>query len=463
MATISPAKTIGIRAVVFMILTSCLGIRWIPVAGSIGPAALIFWLLAALVFFVPLSLMIIELSLNYKDNGGIYLWTKEGLGRRIGFLSAWLYWINNIFYYPGLLTFVAVNIAYMCGRPDLASNKHFIFCVIVVFFWTAIVLNIRGINTLAKVTTLSGLFNFRLALFFIVAGFYYIMSHGVSATSFEPSNFVFHKDMIRNLSNFSILIFALAGVEVIPTFARSIDKPEKNMVRAIIVGGIILVGLYILGTVAINFVMSPKELSDVTGLVEALTALTHKLHWSMWVAKLLILSFVIVEFGSLNLWLIAPTIMFFHCAEPGVIPKWLQRINRNYVPVNALIFQGTMVTLIAGLTLYLPTVNAMYLVLILMATILYFTTYIFLVFAYLKLRHDNRLEKMILKKWQSKLAAYSVFTAVGLGLALSFVPGTDLITIRQIVVYELELLGGPFIFIGIGALIYSRRTLEKKD
>ncbi len=242
--TLSP-KTIGVRSVILMLLTTCLGIRWIIVAGSIGPSALIFWLLAALVFLLPLSLIIIELSLNYKgQNGGIYLWTKDGLGEKAGFLNAWLYWINNVFYYPGLLTFVAVNLTYVIGRPDLANNRHFIFLVVVVFFWTAILLNIKGIKWLAKVTSLAGLFNFRLALFVIIAGLYYIVCHGSSATSFAPQNFLPHPDIWRSLSNFSILIFALAGVELIPSFAKSIEKPEKNLVKAIVIGGILLVVLY---------------------------------------------------------------------------------------------------------------------------------------------------------------------------------------------------------------------------
>ena len=463
MLIILQPKTIGVRSVVLMLLTTCLGVRWIIVAGSIGPSALIFWLLAALVFLLPLSLIIIELSLNYKGkNGGIYLWTKDGLGEKAGFLNAWLYWINNVFYYPGLLTFVAVNFTYVFGRPDLANNRHFIFAVVVIFFWTAVILNIKGIKWLTKVTSLSGLFNFRLALFIVIAGFYYIVCHGSSATNFAPHNFIPHANIWRSLSNFSILIFALSGVELIPAFAKSIEKPEKNLVRAIIIGGIVLVVLYIFGTIAVNLILSPAELNDTTGLIAAISALTNKLHWSIWVAKFLILSFIMVEFGSLNLWLIAPTIMFFHCSEPGILPKWLQRINRNYIPANALVFQGIMVTVIALLTQYMPTVNAMYLILVLMATILYFLTYIILVIAYLRIRKKNILTKTILSDTQAKIAASLVFASVALGIFLSFVPTSDLTTSRQIVIYELELIGGPVVFIIIGAMIYAHRRILNK-
>ena len=65
-----------------------------------------------------------------------------------------------------------------------------------------------------------------------------------------------------------------------------------------------------------------------------------------------------------------------------------------------------MVTVIVMATKFMPTVNAMYMVLILMATIIYFIPYLFLVIAYLKLRHNNALVKKILTNRMAKLMAF---------------------------------------------------------
>lgn len=452
-------RTIGVKAVVFMMMTSCLGMRWIPVAGSIGPAAIVLWLIAALAFFVPLALIVIELSLNYPENGGISLWTRKGLGKRAGFYAAWFYWVNNVVYYPGALTFIAVNVVYLIGDHSLAENSRVIVPLVIACFWAAVWLNISGIHYISRLTTLSGLFNFRLGLFFILVGCYYVISHGHSATSFAPDQFIPHRDMFRSLSDISVLMFALAGVEIIPTVGRAIKNPEKNLTKAIIIGGILLVSLYILGTIAINFIMSPHELTQTTGLVASFYTLTAKLHWSSWVVSFLVVSLIFVEFGGLNLWLIASSVTFFQGTEKGILPEWLQRINKNYVPANALIFQGVMVTFIVMITKFMPTVNAMYMVLILMATIIYFIPYLFMVIAYLKLRHNNALMKTILSNKMAKLMAFLTFISVLMAIVLTIVPSADIVKRRDIVLYELELIGGPLLFYLSGVVIYSRRKL----
>lgn len=448
---------LGLKAVVFMIMTSCLGIRWITVAGGLGPSAIFFWVIAALLFFVPLALIVIELSLNYKDNGGVYLWVKEGIGNKSGFYTAWFYWINNVFYYPGLLTFIAVNLAYLIGDHSLATNPHFVVMVVIIFFWGAVFFNIAGIHLIAKITTLSGLMNFRLGLFVIIAGVYYVLYHGDSVTHYHWKAFLPQKDLFHSLSSVTMLMLALAGVEMIPTMSRSIDNPEKNLIKAIIIGGALLVALYIIGTITINFIMTPKELSKTSGLVESLYAIVAKLHWPEWMAKFIVISLVIVEFGGLNIWLITSSIMFFQCAEKGILPVWLQKVNVNYVPANALIAQGVLVTVIVLLTQFMPSVNAMYTVLVLMSTIIYFLPFLFLSVAYIRIRKMRNLERQILSDKMAKLMAILTFISILTAMCLAVIPTEDLTTKFQIFIYELELIGGPIVFIIMAVLLYKRK------
>lgn len=440
-----------------MMMTSCLGVRWIPVAGSIGPAAVIFWILGSIIFFIPLSLIVIELSLNFRENGSIALWTKEGLGKKAGFYVAWLYWINSVVYYPGLLTFIAVNLAYLIGDSSLATNSWFIVTIVLICFWGAVFFNIAGIHLVAKLTSLSGLFNFRLGLVLIIAGCYYLASKGHSATTFHPLDFIPKRDFLRNLSDLSILMFALAGVEAIPTICRSMENPERNLFRAIVIGGTMLVLIYIFGTVAINFILSPHELSNTTGLVASVYTLTAKLHWSIWIAKFFIISLMFVEFGGLNLWLITSSIIFFQDVEKGVLPCWLQKLSPNYIPANALIAQGVLVSVIILGTKFLPSVESMYLVLVLMATVIYFIPFLFLILAYINLRRHGALNKKFLPDGIAYPLAITVFVAVSLGIILSFVPNAELKTGYDILIYEIELLGGCAFFLALGIWIYSRR------
>ena len=406
-------------------------------------------------------MIVIELSLNYKENGGIYLWVTDGIGKKAGFYTAWFYWVNNIFYYPGLLVFIAANLAYLVGDHSLASNASFIMFVVIVTFWGAVLFNIYGVHITAKITSLSGLMNFRLGLSLIIAGCYYFAYHHQSATNFTASSFLPQKGLFHSLSSITMLMLALSGVELIPTLSKSIRKPERDLTKAIIIGGILLVSLYIIGTVTLNFILTPKELSKTTGLVESFYTVVSKLHWPPIVAKFLIISLMVVEFGGLNLWLITSSIMFFHCTEKGILPPWLQKVNANYVPANALVCQGVMVTLVCFLTQFMPTVNAMYTVLVLMSTIIYFIPYLFLSIAYIRLRHNRVLEKKILSDKMAIFVAALTFISITLAIFFAVIPTDDLNTKRQIVIYELELIGGPILFALAGILIYRRKNREK--
>jgi amino acid transporter len=61
-------------------------------------------MLAAVFFFLPTALIIIELSTRYPAEGGLYVWSKEAFGDFHGFVAGWAYWIYTFFYFPGLLT-----------------------------------------------------------------------------------------------------------------------------------------------------------------------------------------------------------------------------------------------------------------------------------------------------------------------------------------------------------------------
>ncbi len=74
---------------------------------------------------------------GWAKQGGIYIWVKEAFGKKCGFLAIWLQWIENVIWYPTILSFVAGTIGYLIN-PALTSNPYFLWSVIVSSFWGAI-------------------------------------------------------------------------------------------------------------------------------------------------------------------------------------------------------------------------------------------------------------------------------------------------------------------------------------
>ena len=73
-------RALGLRDLVLFNLVAILSLRWLNTAAKSGPSAVTLWVLAALLFFVPIGLAVAQLSARYPSEGGIYAWTKQRFG-----------------------------------------------------------------------------------------------------------------------------------------------------------------------------------------------------------------------------------------------------------------------------------------------------------------------------------------------------------------------------------------------
>ena len=443
----SENKVLGLKDVTIMAVTANFGIRWIPIAALLGASAVFFWILGALIFFLPLVVISAQLSRKYPNEGGMYAWTKLALGEKSGFMVAWLYWVNTIFYYPAVLIFLATNFAYFIGKPELINNHYFITIIVLVAFWLITIISFYGLKVNKYLVDVGGILgSFIPAFVIIVLGFAAYFSTGKSATDFSLGSFIPHDNVLNSLSTLTIIMFAMAGIEIIPTFANSVKNVKKNLYYGLILSAIILLLLYIFGTVALNLVASPDSINGAAGLMQAFEIIGQRFDLA-WFPRFMAFLLTFAEFAAVSIWLLAPVIMFFKCTPKGILPDWLHKTNKHDSPKNALVFMGILVTIIVLLTNFLPSVNVMYQVLILMATVLYFIPYLYLVITYIKLM-DNSYRYVL---------GVLVFISTSLGILFSFQPPSDITSTQEIKIYELELLFGPLAFILIGWLLYKFR------
>src|SRR5262249_62015812 len=75
-----PKRAMGFVDLVLFYAVTGVSLRWIAMAASAGPSAVIIWLVAWLPFYTPLALSVIELSSRYPQQGGLYIWSKRAFG-----------------------------------------------------------------------------------------------------------------------------------------------------------------------------------------------------------------------------------------------------------------------------------------------------------------------------------------------------------------------------------------------
>ncbi len=106
------------------------------------------WILAAIFFFVPTGLVIVELSTRFPEEGGLYAWSKAAFGEFHGFVAGWTYWVYTLFYFPALLFASASMAAYIggIGYAPLAQNRTFLLIGPVRCAFVAVFMNIIGLR-----------------------------------------------------------------------------------------------------------------------------------------------------------------------------------------------------------------------------------------------------------------------------------------------------------------------------
>ena len=109
--------------VVAMNIVAVVGLRWISRSARLGAPSVTLWILACLVFFVPLAAVIAELSSRHPEQGGIYAWARRAFGPAHGFICGWCMWVNNLFYFPSLLLFARRERAGADGRRRRGDRR----------------------------------------------------------------------------------------------------------------------------------------------------------------------------------------------------------------------------------------------------------------------------------------------------------------------------------------------------
>ena len=221
-------RTMGFWDVLLFNIAAVLGPRWIAAAAHNGTSSISLWVLAAVLFFLPTSLIIIELSTRFPAEGGLYVWSKEAFGDFHGFIAGWSYWIYTFFYFPGLLT-ASVAMSVFIGGPKfapLATNPHYLLWASLGLLAVAVVMNLVGLNIGKWLQNAGGVSTYAPLLMLVGIGWYIAVHHG-SGTHFDwkSSLPVWNLDTVNFWSN---IAFAFTGMELVCAMSEEVRDPKKT-------------------------------------------------------------------------------------------------------------------------------------------------------------------------------------------------------------------------------------------
>ena len=455
-------KKIGLWDLVFMNVSALFGIRWIAKSTAssfgLGFGAIPAWVVFAFIFFVPCALVCAELASTYPRDGGMYEWVKEAYGEKYGFMVSWLNWTAKILWYTSFLTFLTVNVAFAVNMPELSENKPFVLIVSLAVFWVLSFICTKGMSFGKIFTNVGALGSTVPAILLIVMAFGALIFGGresVSQYTIETLTPVLNWDTLGAIST---VMFAYEGAEVTANFVTEMENPKRDFPRAIVIAAAIVAGLYVLGSVAITTILPTDQITASQGILVSLATISAYFGLGPWFMQLVALGISISVFGAIILYIGSPIKMLFGSVRKGIFPESLTQTNSHNIPEKAVYLQAVIVTVIILGTQFIPTVDAIYNVLVTMTALTALFPYVLLFMAYIKLRKTRPDEERPYEVSKNVNTAVSVAGLLMgltiLGVILSASPVMK--TFEDNVIYEAEMILGAIFIIVVGLGIWNR-------
>lgn len=457
---IQPKRVLGTFTLAMITVAAIISLRNLPLSAEFGLSSIFYFVVSALVFFIPIALTTAELATGWPRAGGNYVWVSEAFGKPFGFFSLWTAWMESIAWFPAILAFTGAMLAHLLAPlfPGLEHSKVFYFVVMLTVFWSATFLNFLGIKTSGWISALGVVTGTLIPGALIIGlGIYWVMVGHPMALSFSWDALIpdFRLD---TMVFFSGILLGLAGVEVAVFHIREAKNPQKDYPKALAIASIIILSISILGTLAIAVVVPQNDISLLSGLIQAFKIFFE--HFGLgWAVPIIALFALIGSLAGINTWTVGPAKGLLVSTEDGFLPPFLKRVNGAGVPTGMLVFQALIGSILSLVFLWMDSHSAAYWVLTALSAQFTVVQYGFVFAAMVKLRYSQPNTDRAFMIPGGKLGVWCVavvgIAACAFGFWIVYVPPAQLETGDR-TVYQ-AMLAISFVLLSVIPILFSVR------
>jgi amino acid transporter len=374
-------------AVVFLIISSVASLRAAPTMAVYGLACVFLYIVPAIVFLLPTSLVSAELASGWS--GGVYRWVSEGISPRAGLFAIWNQFAMTIFYYPSLLAYVASTFAYVID-PTLANNGPYTALMIIAVYWIGVIISSRGMKAIASLAS-GGVWVGTLipGTLLVVLGIVFLAQGNPSAAPMNAEHLLPAWTGIASLVLIVNNFLSYSGMEMNAVHVSDLRNPAKEFPKAMFVAMGLVLAIFILPALAISWIVPSQALSLTAGVMQAFDAV-YAYFGIQWLTPITALAIICASLGGMLAWLAGPSKgLLLIGKEEGYLPPYFQRLNGQGIQQNILVAQGYVTSLIALLYAFIPDVSASYWIFSVITTQTYLIMYVLLFVAAVQLRRKQ--------------------------------------------------------------------------
>ncbi|MEG0579860.1 MAG: glutamate/gamma-aminobutyrate family transporter YjeM, partial [Niameybacter sp.] len=374
-------KQLTLFSLVLMIFTSVYGFANMPRAFFLmGYGAIPWYLVGALLFFLPYAFMMAEYGAAYKhEKGGIYSWMASSVGPKYAFIGTFMWYASYLVWQVNVSTTIWVPLSNAIFGRDLTQTMTYFgmsptkWLGILAALWVLLVtfVSTKGLDKIKQITSVGGLAIMLLNVVLLVGGLIVLALHGGQFAqpindglrTFAVSPNPAYQSPLSIISFLTYAIFAYGGIEAVGGLVDQTKNAEKTFpvgvtISAIVISvgyslGIFLMGIFInweailslpaVNTANVTYIVMQNlgyTLAIGFGLAEATS-----LAIGMWVARLVGLSMFLALTGAFFTLIYSPLKQLIEGTPAGIWPKRFTE-TKNNMPAYAMRFQATLVIIL---------------------------------------------------------------------------------------------------------------------
>lgn len=415
-------KSMGLFAMVMFLSCTLLNTDLISSNTAVGTSIVFWWLIVGIFNLIPTAYIVRELTFAFPKEGGLYYWVSEGLGEKWGARVAWLYWAIILFFPPSSFI-MAADLLCMAFFPQAGYLVRVIISV--GLLWISIWISTKPMAESKVVFNSMGMINIIVYVMVFLVGIIYV------ATGHAAANDLSFHSLLPKLDQamvfVPVIMFCSSGLEATSQSIEDSINPKRDLMRAMVLNIILLVGCNSLASIGVLMVMPLSDMSIMSGIAD----IFHIAFNSQFFYVLTILFVVCGIFGQICSWLITSARGVAESAKQGVFPAYFGHETKAGLPDHAIIINGIFSTVVIIIYAFVAnTASDMFFALIGSSAFINFIPFILMThsFVVMKFGKNGKLKdnKECPTPMPLIMAIALQITNIGVTMLLVWIPGVGL-------------------------------------
>ncbi|MFR9071181.1 MAG: glutamate/gamma-aminobutyrate family transporter YjeM, partial [Paraclostridium sp.] len=497
-------KKLTLVPLILMIFTSVFGFSNMPRAFYLmGYSAIPWYVLSAVLFFIPYAFMMAEYGSAFKkESGGMYSWMEKSVGAKYAFIGTFMWYASYMIW----MVSVSSSLWIPLSNAIFGSDKTATWTIfgldsvktlgILGAIWICVVTFVgsKGVDKISKVTSVGGTAVTLLNIVLLGGGMLVVALTGELAEpitniaqSFTNSPSPNYQTPLAILSFLTFAVFAFGGLEVLGGLVDQTENAEKTFPKGLAISAIVISVGYALGIFACGMFTNWSEVlgGEHVNMANATYILMSNLGFKIgqglglaettslaigaWTARFVGLSMFLSLTGAFFTLSYSPLKTLIQGAPKEVWPGKLGEI-KNGMPINAMIVQAILVVAMILIVSFGGSNAAeFFAILTLMTNVAMTIPYMFLSAAFpvfKKKQLKGELDKpfVVYKSYGAAMIASVIVTAI-IGFANIFTIIEPALSSPEGMSKTITMIGGPLVFsvVGFGLFTFYEIKHVKKS